>query len=71
MEILIWIGSALTLAGVLVLLWCIKLVYAIRKDARPEAESRAALQKVVVLNMAALGVSSLGLMMVVIGAILG
>jgi len=70
MEMMIWIGSALTLLGVLGLLWCIKLVMGIKKRALPEAETRAGLQRVVALNMAALAVSGIGLMLVVVGVIL-
>lgn len=70
MDLLIWIGSALTVVGIIALLWCVKMVIGIRKQALPEAETRAALQKAVALNMAALGISGIGLMMVVIGVIL-
>lgn len=70
MEILIWLGSVLTLVGIVGLLWCIKLVMEIKKRALPDAETRAAMQRVVALNMGALAVSGLGLMMVVVGVIL-
>ena len=70
MDLLIWIGSALTVLGIFALLWCVKMVIGIRKQALPEAEMRAALQKAVALNMAALGISGIGLMMVVIGVTL-
>jgi hypothetical protein len=70
MEWLIWIGAALTLVGVVMLLWCIKMVMSIRKRALPDAETRAAMHKAVALNMAALGISGLGLMMAVIGVML-
>lgn len=70
MELLIWIGAALTAVGIIALLWCIRLVIGIRKQSLPEAEARAALQKAVAVNMAALAVSGIGLMMVVIGVIL-
>lgn len=70
MDLLIWIGSALTVVGIIALLWCVKMVVGIRKQTLPEADMRAALQKAVALNMAALGISGIGLMMVVIGVIL-
>jgi hypothetical protein len=70
MELVIWSGAALTVLGLVGLLWCIRIVLQKRKANLPEAEMRAALQKVVALNMAALGVSAIGLMMVVIGVIL-
>lgn len=70
MEYMIWIGSALTVLGLLGLLWCIVTVVQKRRAGLAEADMRAALQKVVVLNMAALAVSFLGLMLVVVGVIL-
>ncbi len=70
MDILIWIGAGLTLLGVLGLVWCIVLALRARKSGLPEAEMKAALQKVVALNLAALAVSGIGLMAVVVGVIL-
>ena len=61
----------LTLVGVAGLLWCVRLVMAERRKNLDEAAMRAALQRVVVWNMAALAVSGIGLMMVVVGVILG
>jgi hypothetical protein len=71
MDFLIWIGTALSLAGVGGLLWCVRLAMVARKSGLPDDEMRARLQHVVTLNLAALGVSALGLMMVVAGIILG
>ncbi|MFN3972362.1 MAG: hypothetical protein ACK4L4_13480 [Gemmobacter sp.] len=71
MEWLIWIGAAVALAGVAGLALCIALALRARGAGLPDAEMRAALQRVVVLNMAALGVSALGLMLVVTGILLG
>lgn len=70
MEILIWIGTALTVAGILGLLWCVKLVLGIKKRNLPDAETKTAMQRVIALNMAALFISAIGLMMVVVGVIL-
>ena len=71
MEALVWIGAALALAGVAGLVWCILLALRARRSGMADDAMRAALQRVVVLNMAALGVSALGLMCVVAGIILG
>lgn len=71
MEALVWIGAALALAGVAGLVWCILLALRARRSGMADDAMRAALQHVVVLNMAALGVSALGLMCVVAGIILG
>jgi len=70
MDWLIWIGAALTLLGVAGLVWCIVLALRAKRAGLPDAEMRASLQRVVVLNMAALAVSGLGLMCVVFGVFL-
>jgi hypothetical protein len=71
MEYLVWIGTAVALAGVGGLLWCVGQGLAARKSGAPGEDLRARLQKLVALNLAALGVSSLGLMLVVAGIMLG
>lgn len=71
MGALIWIGAAATLAGVGLLLWCVRRALALRKAGLPDADLRAGLQTVVTVNMAALGLSALGLGLVVAGILLG
>lgn len=71
MQTLIWIGAAVTVAGVVLLLWCILSIARARKAGLPDAELRARLQRVVVLNFGALLLSAIGLMMVVIGIVIG
>lgn len=71
MDWLIWIGAAISLAGVAGLVWCILLATRARKAGLSDEEMRARLQRVVMLNMAALGISALGLMCVVLGILLG
>ena len=70
MEILIWIGSILSLLGLVGLLWCIKTVLRAKKAAVSDEELRMRLQKVVPLNMAALFLSAIGLMLVILGIML-
>ena len=70
MEILIWIGSILSLMGLMGLLWCIKTVLRAKKTAGSDEELRMSLQKVVPLNMAALFLSAIGLMLVILGILL-
>ena len=70
MEILIWIGSILSILGLIGLLWCIKTVIKAKKLAGSDEELRTSLQKVVPLNMAALFLSAIGLMLVVLGIML-
>ena len=69
MDWMIWIGAALTLLGVAGLVWCIVLAMRAKKSGLPDEAMRAALQRVVVLNMAALALSGIGLMCVVFGVI--
>ena len=72
MQMMIWGGTAVTLIGVTLLIWCVRLASQVRHNAaaNPEA-ARAALTRVLYWNMAALGIATLGLMVVVIGIILG
>ena len=70
MEILIWIGSILSLLGLVGLLWCIKTVLRAKKAAVSDEELRMSLQKVVPFNMAALFLSASGLMLVILGIML-
>ena len=70
MDWLIWTGTVVTLAGLAALIWCILGVNRARKAGLPDAELRARLQRAVTLNLAALLLSALGLMMVVVGIIL-
>jgi hypothetical protein len=70
MEWLIWIGAALTLAGVAGLVACIVIAVRARRAGLTGAAMQARLQRVVALNMAALGVSGIGLAMVVAGIFL-
>lgn len=67
MEVLVWIGAALTLAGIAGLAWCIVLAMRLRKAGLPDDALRARLQRLVLLNLGALAVSALGLMAVVMG----
>lgn len=70
MDWMIWIGAALTILGVAGLVYCILLALKAKKANLPDDAMRAALQKAVVLNMAALAVSGIGLMFVVFGVML-
>lgn len=70
MDIVIWIGAALTLVGVAGLLWCIILAMKARSSGLPDAEMKQRLQRVVAINLGALAISAIGLMAVVVGVIL-
>ncbi len=71
MQAVIWSGAALTLIGVAGLGYCVVKALRARRAGLDDAAMRAALQGIVTLNMAALGVSALGLMLVVLGIALG
>ena len=71
MEALVWIGAALTLIGLAGLVACIVMAMRARRAALDDAALRARLQTVVTLNLAALGVSAIGLMTVIVGLFLG
>ncbi|MDA9609812.1 hypothetical protein N9S42_02380 [Paracoccaceae bacterium] len=70
MEILIWIGSILSILGLVGLFLCIKTVLTAKKNATSDEQLRDSLQKIVPLNMAALFLSAIGLMLVILGIIL-
>jgi len=70
MEMFIWIGVALTLAGICGLVWSAVLALRARKATLPDPELRARLRQAVTLNLVALFLSVFGLMAVVMGIFL-
>lgn len=70
-DMMVWAGTALSVIGLFGLIWCIIKVVSARKANLPDEELRAALQKVLPLNIGALLLSILGLMFVVLGIFLG
>lgn len=70
MTLLIWAGAIVSLGGVAGLIWCIVLALKARRAGLTDDAMRARLQHIVTLNMAALGISALGLMLVVAGILL-
>ncbi|MDG1116335.1 MAG: hypothetical protein P8N72_04315 [Flavimaricola sp.] len=71
MEWLVWIGAATTLVGFVGILWSIFAVMRARRAGLDDEGLRARMGKVLPVNIAALFLSFLGLMMVVVGVILG
>lgn len=71
MEILVYVGAGLALAGLAGLVWCILRVRSARGAGLGDAELRARLQGIVAYNLAALLCSALGLMMIVVALLLG
>lgn len=70
MQALIWIGAALTLTGVLGLGYCVLRVLRAKRAGLEDAALQAELRRVVAINLGAIGVSTLGLMLVIAGVIL-
>jgi len=70
LDIVIWVGAALSLAGLAGVIWCILKVMKARRADLTDEQLRAVLARVLPINLGALFVSVLGLMMVVAGAIL-
>ena len=70
MDMIVWAGAVVSLAGVAGLVWCIVYVIRLRRATLDETTMRSRMQKAVLVNFAALAVSTLGLMMVVAGIFL-
>ena len=70
MDALIWIGALLSAGGLAGLVWCIVQTFKARGAGLDDDAMRARLQRIVLWNMAALGISALGLMVVVAGVLL-
>ena len=70
-QALIWAGAALTVVGLVGLGYCILRAARAKRAGLDEAAMRTELQRVVVINLAAVGVSALGLAAVVTGILLG
>lgn len=70
MTWLIWLGALVSLLGLAGLIYCIIAVMQARRQGLDDDTMKARLQKFVALNMAAMGVSAIGLMMVIMGIVL-
>ncbi|MEY4780613.1 MAG: hypothetical protein RLZZ607_1926 [Pseudomonadota bacterium] len=68
MQALIWGGAAVTLLGVAGLMFCA--AQSLKARTLPDDQARAAMARVVTLNLASMGVAVLGLMAVVAGLLL-
>ena len=71
MEMLVWGGAAVSIAGLAGLVWCIVRVWRARRAGLSDDDLRAAIRAVLPLNFGALLLSVMGLMMVVAGVLLG
>jgi hypothetical protein len=70
MAALVYVGTALAVAGLVTLGYCIVAAVSAKRAGLPDAELRARLQRIVTINMGALLLSVLGLMSVVLGVVM-
>lgn len=70
MSFLVWGGVALTLAGLVGIIWSALQVARARKAGLDDAALRARMQRILPVNIAALFLSMLGLGLVVVGLVL-
>lgn len=71
MDVVIWIGAALTVTGLIGIVYSIVTVVRAKRAGLPDAELRARLTRILPVNLIALFVSMIGLMAVIIGVMLG
>ncbi len=67
MQWLMWAGAAVSVIGLLGLIFSIVKVSKARRAGLSDEELRAAVQKVIPLNLGSLFLSVMGLMMVIVG----
>ena len=67
MDYLIWGGVFISLLGLVGLILCIVKVAVAKKSGLSDEDLRAVVQKVVPLNLGSLMLSTLGLMLVILG----
>lgn len=70
MELLIWVGTAISAIGLAGLIWCIAAIFRAKRADLPEEEMREKLRRAVNVNLAAFMLSVFGLIVIVFGVIL-
>lgn len=70
MEFLVYIGGTFTLIGLIGLGYCIKMAMAVKREGSDAKDATKRLRSLVAWNLGAMGMSSIGLAMIVIGLIL-
>ena len=71
MDWLVWIGAAVSLAGLFGIFWCIAKVARAKRAGLDDEALRAVVQSVIALNLGAFFLSFLGLMLVGLGVFFG
>lgn len=70
MEVLVWIGAALTVIGMAGVLYSMITVARAKRQNLSDDEMRNRIRKVIPINLGTLFVAMIGLMMVVVGVML-
>lgn len=70
-EVIIWAGAAISLLGLVGLIWCIVKVSRAKRAKLSDEAMRDVLKSALPLNLGALFLSVIGLMMVIVGIFLG
>lgn len=71
MDMVIWIGAALTALGLVGIVYSIVAVAKARRAGLSDEELRTRISRILPINLGALFVSMIGLMAVIIGVMLG
>jgi hypothetical protein len=71
MEIVVWIGAAMSVIGLIGIGYSVVMVTRAKRANLSDADMRARLAKVLPVNLGALFISVLGLMTVAVGIMLG
>ena len=71
MEVIVWIGAALSLLGLCGIVYSMVAVAKAKRANLPDEELRARISKILPVYLVALFVSMIGLMAVIIGVMLG
>lgn len=71
LDIVIWTGAAISLLGLVGLMWCVISVTRAKRAKLDDEAMRAVLKSAIPLNLGALFLSVIGLMMVIVGIFLG
>ncbi|APX14473.1 hypothetical protein BWR17_00495 [Phaeobacter inhibens] len=70
-EIMVWAGAAISVAGLIGLMWSVVRVMQAKRQKLDDDALRAVVQKVLPYNLGALFLSVTGLMLVMLGLTLG
>lgn len=70
MDLLIWGGAVVSLIGLVGLIWCIIKARQAKNAASSDEELNAAIRKLIPWNMGALFLSTIGLMIMIVGIFL-